>query len=180
MSQMEISVVHMFHCDGAMVSSSICVTLYAHTREGIMSIEWDIGSLDEVIYVQNQVPEFERTSTREELEQRINDKPSLVLIAKSRGEIVGYQVGYQIDSREFYIWLSGVIPAYRRMGVATTLRKAQENWCSGKGYTAVSVKSMNRYSSMLKMLISSGYKISGYEDKGCADESKIHFFKDIT
>ncbi|MDD9177605.1 MULTISPECIES: hypothetical protein [Aliivibrio] len=38
---------------------------------------------------------------------------------------------------------------------------------------------MNRYPAMLHLLISSGYHISGYEEEGSTDKSKIKFIKYI-
>ena len=42
----------------------------------------------------------------------------------------------------------------------------QEVWVKNKGFKSIRVKSMNRFPAMLQLLISQGYVICGYDDKG--------------
>ncbi len=142
-----------------------------------MSITCEVGSIDDVLILHSKITEFEKTITFEILNARLNDKASLILVAKYNGTFVGYKIGYKLTDTEFYSWLGGVSPDYRNMGIATKLREAQEKWVLNAGYSSISVKSMNRFSSMLRLLISSGYKINGYEDNGSVDSSKIKFIK---
>ncbi|MGF1906951.1 hypothetical protein [Aliivibrio salmonicida] len=94
--------------------------------------------------------------------------------------LIKWDINCRVSSVEFYSWLGGVIPHYRKVGIATQLRCTQESWAKARGYHKVSVKSMNRYPAMLQLLISSGYHISGYEDEGSTQNSKIKFEKSIT
>ena len=100
-------------------------------------------------------------------------------MAKVNGGAVGYKLGYALSSSVFYSWLGGVIPAYRQMGIASSLSQQQEDWARKSGYEHVEVKSMNRYPAMLQLLISSGYRITGYEDRGDENTSKICFSKTL-
>ena len=144
-----------------------------------MEIEVRKGTIDDVVEVDAQIPEFDGRNTKEKLEQRLSDIPHLILIATHNGQPVAYKMGYELSNLEFYSWLGGVVPTARKKGIATQLRLAQESWAHEKGYKAISVKSMNRYPAMLQLLISSGYHISGYDEEGSTDESKIRFIKHI-
>lgn len=142
-----------------------------------MSISYEVGTIDDVLAISSKIIEFKQVPTFKNISERLQGKKSLILIARYKGELAGYKVGYKLTDTEFYSWLGGVSPAYRNLGIATKLREAQENWVFSHGYSVISVKSMNRFSSMLQLLISSGYKINGYEDNGTADNSKIKFTK---
>lgn len=142
-----------------------------------MKIEIRQGTIEDVLEVDAQIPEFDGRNTKEKLEQRLSGKSHLILIAIHNGQLVAYKVGYELTNDEFYSWLGGVIPTARKNGIATQLRLAQERWAGEHSYQAISVKSMNRYPAMLQLLISSGYHVSGYEDQGSTDNSKIMFIK---
>ncbi|MUK25805.1 GNAT family N-acetyltransferase [Aliivibrio fischeri] len=147
--------------------------------ESKMKIEIHQGTVADVLIVDQQIPEFDNRNTHEKLTQRLSDKKHLILVAVSEGIPVAYKMGYQLSDFEFYSWLGGVVPSARKQGIATQLRVTQEEWAKKHGYEAISVKSMNRYPAMLQLLISSGYHISGYEDEGSSDNSKIKFLKKL-
>lgn len=142
-----------------------------------MEIDISIGCIDDVLSVDKEIPEFASHSSKKKMEERLANKKHLILIARVNGYPVAYKIGYEEAPQEFYSWLGGVIPQYRKQGIATKLRNHQESWAKDNGYHSIGVKSMNRYAAMLQLLISSGYKIIGYEDNGDADNSKIRFKK---
>lgn len=137
------------------------------------------GSIDDILFIDAQIPEFDGRNTCERLNERLRDTPHLILLAKIDGHIVGYKVGYQISSTEFYSWLGGVIPSHRQQGVASELRLYQEKWARTSGYQAITVKSMNAYPNMLRLLISSGYQIIGYEPGSNPTNGKIVFQREL-
>ena len=145
-----------------------------------MTFTFEQGTVEDVVAVGRQIPEFAQHPSKREIETRLNGREFLVLAAKSNGEAVAYKIGYAISNTEFYSWLGGVIPKFRGEGLATELRQRQENWAFEKGYSTISVKSMNRFSAMLHLLIKSGYQVRGYEDNGSIESSKICFVKDLT
>ena len=138
-----------------------------------------VGTLDEVLQIQALVPEFDRKTTKQEMVERLTDLPQLVLVAYADGKAVGYQIGYQISQSEFYIWLSGVLPEYRNQGIANALRAYQERWAIKAGYQGISVKSMNRFSNMLRFLIANQYQIVGYAAADNKFAGKVLFYKSI-
>ena len=143
-----------------------------------MKLAFHQGTIDDVLVVDAKIPEFVHHHSRAKLSNRLDQaKNHLILIASDAGNPIAYKLGYEVSSDEFYSWLGGVIPDYRKQGIASKLREMQENWVIEKGYNRISVKSMNQFPAMLSLLIGSGYKISGYEDKGCENSSKIKFIK---
>ena len=137
------------------------------------------GCVDDVIEVHQQLPEFNE-DIKNKLLERLENKQSLILIAVIGEQKVGYKLGYQVSEGTFYSWLGGVLPQYRRTGVATKLREYQESWAKEAGFNNVTVKSMNQFPAMLQMLISSGYQIYGYEQAEQVAEGKILFSKLLT
>lgn len=134
-----------------------------------------------ICQVNATIPEFTSTTSQTTLYERLsNPNNSLILVARNQTQVVGYKAGYAESSSLFYSWLGAVLPEYRQQGVATTLRVKQEQWARENGYNAIKVKSMNRFPAMLQMLINNQYHISGYEDRGSPQNSKICFIKTIT
>jgi len=124
--------------------------------------------------------EFNDFTDKELFSSRLQDKTPIIITATYQDQLAGYKIGYKKSKDEFYSWLGGVVPEYRKMGIATKLRLFQEEWVLKAGYTKISVKSMNCYPAMLQLLIRGGYKINGYQDNGDADSSKIKFIKYLT
>lgn len=140
----------------------------------------EIGTIEDALLVETNIPEFEsRASQREKITNRLIDKTSLILVARIDDELAGYKIGYALSNQTFYSWLGGVAPQYRRRGIATKLREFQEYWAKESGYTDIEVKSMNKFPSMLQLLISSGYQIHGYEDNNSKNAGKILFNKKL-
>lgn len=142
-------------------------------------IEIRSGTIQQALTIHRQIPEFDRPLSEAKLLDRLENKESLVLVAYSADQAIGYKLGYAINKQEFYSWLGGVIPSARKQGIANKLRQAQERWAQKKGYQSISVKSMNQYPAMLQMLISNGYQISGYENNGDLALNKICFVKPL-
>lgn len=142
-----------------------------------MSIKIEIGSPADIVVLSKQIPEFEQATTLELLQSRLDGVVGLILVAKYEGELVGYKVGYQLTEDTFYSWLGGVIPEYRKHGIATLLLNDQEKWVRNSGYKEIKVKSMNRFPSMLKLLILNGYEIVSVDKGVCGSEGKIVFLK---
>ncbi len=144
-----------------------------------MKITSEVGTIEEVIAIDRQIPEFDGRTTRHRLESKLTNTNHLILVAKVNGIPVAYKIGYALSKQAFYSWLGGVIPRFRKLGIATKLRNQQEMWARESGYSSVCVKSMNRYPAMLQLLISSGYQINGYENNGTEANSKINFIKTL-
>ncbi|WP_300360424.1 GNAT family N-acetyltransferase [uncultured Pseudoalteromonas sp.] len=137
------------------------------------------ASLDDLLLVDSQIPEFDGRNTFSKLQAKCADIEHLALVAYIDNEPVAYKLGYALDSNTFYSWLGAVAPKCRGQGIAQALLNAQEAWVKANNYLTIKVKSMNRFPAMLSLLIKNGYSIVGYEDRGSLQTSKILFTKDI-
>ncbi len=142
-----------------------------------MNITYTEGTVADIIEIDAAIPEFDNKNSKEKIEQRLTGKEALILVASEGSKKVGYKLGYALSDTEFYSWLGAVHPSYRGHGIAKQLLKQQEGWVKNKGFKSIRVKSMNRFPAMLQLLISQGYVICGYDDKGSPETSKIHFIK---
>ena len=136
-------------------------------------------TFDEILAVHLQIPELSAPDGIAAYQDRIDGRPNVALIATVRGVPVAFKLGYAISRVRFYSWIGGVIPAHRSKGIAQELIDAQERIVAERGFSMIEVKSMNRFQNMLKLLISNGYQISGYEAKNGPDEAKILFCKTL-
>jgi len=137
------------------------------------------ASLDDLLLVDSQIPEFDGRNTFSKLQAKCADIEHLALVAYIDNEPVAYKLGYALDSNTFYSWLGAVAPKCRGQGIAQALLNAQEAWVKANNYRTIKVKSMNRFPAMLSMLIKNDYAIAGYEDRDSPQTSKILFTKDI-
>ena len=135
-----------------------------------------IGTIEEAYKVFMLIPELDRYLSFQELKEKLADN-YLVVVAEHEGILIGFKLGYPVSTSEFYSWLGGVIPAYRNSGVAQTLLDFQEDWVKISGFKSMSVKSMNRFPSMLRLLIKNGYKIKCVENFDDSDKERIEFIK---
>jgi predicted GNAT superfamily acetyltransferase len=98
--------------------------------------------------------------TTDDLINKMTRKPQLlVIIAMDGQKVIGYKIGYEIESNKFYSWLGGVDPNYRKYGVATMLMKVQHQYLKEKGYSIVQTKTMNKWRSMLLLNIKNGFDV---------------------
>lgn len=124
------------------------------------------AQLEEILHLYRQIPEFGSCHSLAELQQRIAGRPASLLIAEIGGQPAGFKLGYQDTPDTFYSWLGGVLPTFRRHGVAQALLQEQENWVRAQRYRKLSVKTRNQFRAMLMMLIANGYQIIALEKKG--------------
>ncbi len=118
------------------------------------------GTFQEAIKISNQIPEFTDTLSEQDFLKRTGDRTYLILVACDQEIPIGFKIGY--DRRgdgSFYSWLGGVVPQYRRQGIARKLASMLENWVKLKGYDRVIVKTRNCFREMIQFLISTEYKL---------------------
>ena len=104
---------------------------------------------------------------------RINSAEKLyTVLALSDDEIVGFKLGYQIDSHIFYSWLGGVNPQFRKLGIAQELMNRQHDWCKQNNFQIVQTKTKNSFKPMLVLNIKNGFDIVELQ-RNEQDEIKI-------
>lgn len=137
------------------------------------------GSIAEAWHVLQAIPEFDQRRSLAQLQERL-PASALVLIAEADGQPVGCKLGYAAEDGSLYSWLGGVLPAHRKTGLAQRLLEAKEAWANAHGFAAVTVKSMNRYPAMLRVLIRNGYQVRLVEHFGDPSRERIHFVKPLS
>ncbi|WP_298772430.1 GNAT family N-acetyltransferase [uncultured Shewanella sp.] len=134
------------------------------------------GTFEEAMSVFDNIPEFERYASETEMQSKLIEG-SLILVTEKVGELIGFKMGYPLNDSEFYSWLGGVVPKYRKASCAKDMLKAQEKWLKAHDYKRVRVKSMNRFSGMLCMLIRNGYDIERVDEYAHPELERICFVK---
>ena len=147
-------------------------------EEGIKIRE---GSIDEVVRISNQIPEFHTVYEKEEYHDRLRNVSHLVLVAYKEEQPVGYKVGYERDDDgSFYSWMGAVLPAFRRLHIAQSLADQQEAWAAQRGYSSIRCKTKNRLKAMQRFALGNGFDIVRLEDRDSIAERIIWMEKDIT
>ncbi len=121
------------------------------------------GTIKECIACEKQIAEFDYAYPEEEYSKRFKDTYFSIFVAEIDRKIAGYKVGYQ-KGDFFYSWLGGVIPAYRRKGIAKALAKKQEQDCRDRGIEKIRFKTYLKYDKMLRFALKNHFTILS-EDK---------------
>ncbi|QHA87083.1 GNAT family N-acetyltransferase [Serratia rhizosphaerae] len=124
------------------------------------------ATLAQIRQLYQHIPEFAAAHRLQDLQLRIGNAVHHALIAELDGQPVGFKLGYQTDDDTFYSWLGGVLPAFRRRGVAGQLLEEQERWARTQGFSRLTVKTRNQFRGMLMLLVSRHYQIIALEKKG--------------
>ena len=104
---------------------------------------------------------------------RLSKKRCLLLGAKLEGKVVGCKIGYELNDSEFYTWMGGVLPEFRKQKIARKLAEVQEKWVLEMGYKTVKLKTRNKHKNMLLFAIQDGFEIIGFEPKSEITENRI-------
>ncbi len=123
-----------------------------------MRIEIREGTPMEAYQVAGAIPEFNHQLYHSSTYQQRLAAPCSILIANIDRSVAGFKVGYQRGAQgSFYSWMGGVLPRFRRMGVAQALADHQESWAVARGYKKLWFKTRNRNRAMLHFAINRGF-----------------------
>ena len=85
----------------------------------------------------------------------------LQMIARVGDRPVGFFLGFELKPTTFFAWFYGVIPEYRRQGIASQLMEAVHEWAAQNDYSSVRLECHNSARPMLHLAIALGYDIAG-------------------
>ncbi len=139
------------------------------------------ASIAEAAAVSRQIPEFNAPYDETEYQRRMAGRYSLILVAETpTGALAGFKAGYALDNRVFYSWMGGVLPEFRRSGLAQALLENQESQVKALGYRAIQVKTRNCYPAMRMLLDKNGYQIIGFTPAEDPLQNRLLFEKKFT
>ena len=138
-----------------------------------------LGELDLVADLYNQVftPPRDVGSFRRRVEGR---RGVLILIAQLERRPVGFLSALELKPDTHFGWLCGVLPEFRRHGIASQLLEAHEAWARQEGYELLRFECYNRHRPMLHTAITHGYNIVGIRWDGQHHDNLVIFEKDLT
>lgn len=139
------------------------------------------GTIQEVVKLSHLLPEFENPHSIEAYQKRLDGVQSLILIAEVNGEPAGFKVGYDRDKDgSFYSWMGGVLPKFRRMGLARQLAEYQEEWAMKNGYKKIRFKTRNSHKKMLIFALLRGFYLLEVVPYADPQSSRILLEKRLT
>ena len=130
------------------------------------------GTIEAVVQLSKAIPEFVHPHGAEEYHRRLSNVPYLILVASVGEKAVGFKVGYERDGF-FYSWMGGILPEFRRIGIAQALADEQERWAKEQGYNSVTFKTRNAHKGMLIFALKNGFSIIGFKEKETVATNRI-------
>lgn len=138
------------------------------------------GSLEQALEVLAGLPEFDALKPLAHYETELNKANSLILVAWAGDMAVGCKIGYdRFQDGSFYSWLGGVLPDYRKLGVAKQLADHQEAWAIAAGYQSIKFKTQNRHRAMLQFALRNGFAIYNVKPKEALANYRIELVKHL-
>lgn len=85
----------------------------------------------------------------------------LLLVAVLESRPVGFFLGFELKPTVFFSWLYGVLPDFRRKGIASQLMDAVHDWVQQQGYASIRFECQNGHRPMLHLAIAREYDVVG-------------------
>jgi len=137
------------------------------------------GSFQECVDLSSKIPEFNSPYKIEEYKKRCAGK-YLALIAEIDNQSVGFKIGYdRLNDGSFYSWMGGVLPKFRRMGVAYSLANFQEEWVAENGFSSIILKTRQKHDEMIAFSFNRGFIITEETQITPAEETRIWMKKSL-
>jgi GNAT superfamily N-acetyltransferase len=135
--------------------------------------------LPTISYLYNQIfrPHRDVESFRRRFQGRYN---VLMLLARIQDRPVGFFLGFELKPTVYFGWFYGVIPEYRRQGIASQLMDAVHAWARQNDYESVRFECHNQHRPMLHLAIALGYDIVGIRWDPDRGDNLVIFEKVLT
>lgn len=137
------------------------------------------GAFQECVDLSSKIPEFNSPYKIEEYKKRCAGK-YLVLIAEIDNQSVGFKIGYdRFNNGSFYSWMGGVLPKFRRMGVAYSLENFQEKWATKNEFSSILLKTRQKHDGMIAFSLNRGFIITEETQITPDEETRIWMQKSL-
>jgi GNAT superfamily N-acetyltransferase len=116
--------------------------------------------LPDIVMLYNQIfrPMRDLESIRRRFKGRYN---VLQLVARINERPVGFFLGFELKPAVFFAWFYGVLPEFRRQGIASQLMEAVHAWARQNDYESIRFECHNQHRPMLHLAIAKEYDIVG-------------------
>src|SRR5579883_2735525 len=116
--------------------------------------------LEEIVKLFNQL--FRPTRDAEFFKRRYLGRHNVLqMVARIEERPVGFFTGFELKPTVFFAWFYGVLPDFRRQGIASQLMEAVHDWAREQGYESIRFECHNQHRPMLHLAIANGYDIVG-------------------
>lgn len=147
-------------------------------KSNIKVIEGIPSEQDQQILINLYTDLFEDAETVFFMDRLITKEQICSLIAFQNNKPVGFKIGYRYNETTFYSWVGGVLPEFRRKGIAKKLAQKQELWAKENHFKKLRTKSMNRFKPMMILNLKNGFNIiSVYTND--SNQTKVVFEKEL-
>ena len=118
------------------------------------------GDLPVLVQLYNQIfrPGRDLDSFQRRFRGRYN---TLQLVARICDRPVGFFLGFELKPAVYFAWFYGVVPEYRRQGIASQLMDAVHSWARQNDYESIRFECHNQHRPMLHLAIAQEYDIVG-------------------
>jgi GNAT superfamily N-acetyltransferase len=132
-----------------------------------------------IVQLYNQIfrPSRDLDSFRRRFRGRYNE---LRLLARVGDRAVGFFLGFELKPTVYFAWFYGVIPEFRRQGIASQLMDAVHSWARQNEYESVRFECHNQHRPMLHLAIALGYDIVGIRWDPDRGDNLVIFEKVLT
>ncbi len=118
------------------------------------------GELDLLADLYNEV--FTPNTSQESLQRRFLGRHNVsMLVAMLDDRHVGFVVGFELTPATYFCWVCGILPDFRRLGIATQLMQAEQAWAQEHHYQIMRFECQNQHRPMLHVAITEGFDLVG-------------------
>ena len=136
--------------------------------------------LDDAFMVSTNIPEFDDPYEISEYSKRLKSTVHLILTAYDDHIPIAFKIGYhRYSDGSFYSWMGGVLPNYRRKGIANNLADHQETWAKKKGYNSIKLQTRSKHNAMLEYAINRRIQITNTKEKTSSSNTRIWMNKPL-
>jgi len=137
------------------------------------------NDLSDIVQLYNQIfrPARDLDSFNRRFQGRYN---ALQLLARLGERPVGFFLGFELKPTVFFAWFYGVLPEFRRQGIASQLMDAVHSWARQNDYESIRFECHNQHRPMLHLAIALGYDIVGIRWDPDRGDNLVIFEKVLT
>lgn len=123
---------------------------------------------------------FRPTRSIEAFQRRFQNRHNLLLmIARLPDRPVGFFMGFELKPTVFFAWFYGVLPGYRRRGIASRMMETAHVWAHEQGYRRIRLECFNQHRPLLHLCVELEYNVTGLRYDQDHGENLVIFEKQL-